>query len=106
MSTATVTLTKKDTLLPATNAPFAGTLITLTDSNGVIQTATVTGVETPPWTAVFPNVAAVAGATGTVTAQDQDTAGAAIGAMVSQTFTEIGSPVTFPGTTAISVAIA
>ena len=106
MSTATVTLTKVDTLLPAANAPFAGTLITLTDSNGVVQTATVTGVETPPWSAVFPNVAAVAGATGTVTAQDLDTAGAPIGAVVSQTFTEIGSPVTFPATSSIAVTIA
>lgn len=106
MSTATVTLTKVATPLPAANAPFASTLITLTDSAGVVQTATVTGVETPPWTAVFNNVAAVAGATGTVTAQDQDTAGAAIGAVVSAQFTEIGTPVTFPATTSIAVTIA
>ena len=106
MSTATVTLTKVTTNLPATNAAFASTVITLTDSAGAVQTATVTGVESPPWTAVFPNVAAVAGSTGTVTAQDKDSAGAAIGAAVSQSFTEIGSPATFPATTAISVAIA
>lgn len=106
MSTATVTLTKVTTPLPATNAPFAGTLVTLTDSAGVVQTVTVTGTETPPWTAIFNNVAAVAGAQGTVTAQDMDTAGAPIGAVVSQTFTEIGSPVTFPATNSIAVTIA
>lgn len=106
MSTATVTLTKVTANLPSTNAAFASTVVTLTDSAGAVQTATLTGAETPPWTAVFPNVAAVAGATGTVTAQDTDTAGAAIGAVVSQTFTEIGSPPTFPQTSAITVAIA
>lgn len=106
MSTATVTLTKVSTPLPSTNAAFASTVVTLTDSAGAVQTATLVGTETPPWTAVFQNVAAVAGATGTVTAQDTDSAGAAIGALVSQVFTEIGSPATFPATTAISVAIA
>lgn len=106
MSQATVTLTKVTTNLPAANAAFASTLITITDSAGVVQTASVTGVESPPWTAVFQNIAADAGATGTVTAQDVDANGAAIGALVSQTFTEIGSPPTFPQTTAISVAIA
>jgi hypothetical protein len=106
MSQATVSLTKVNTPLPSANAPFAGTLITLTDSSGTVQTATVTGVETPAWTAVFQNVAAVAGATGTVTAQDMDTAGAAIGSVVSVQFTEIGSPVTFPATSSITVKIA
>ena len=107
MSTATVTLTKVTANLPSTNAAFASTLVTLTDSAGAVQTATLNGTETPtPWVAVFQNVAAVAGAQGTETAQDQDTAGAAIGAVVTQTFTEIGSPATFPQTSAIAVAIA
>src|ERR1700743_337565 len=107
MSTATVTLTKVTVNLPSTNAAFASTLVTLTDSAGAVQTATLNGTETPtPWAAVFQNVAAVAGAQGTVTAQDQDTAGAAIGAVVTQPFTEIGSPATFPQTSAIAVAIA
>jgi len=107
MSQATVTVTVDTTaLLPSTNAPYASTLITLTDSAGAVQTASLTGTETPPWVAVFANVAAVAGATGTVTAQAVDTAGANIGAAISQTFTEIGSPATFPNPTAITVAIA
>ena len=106
MSTATVTLTKVSAPLPAANPAFASSVITLTDSAGAVQTVTVTGVETPPWVAVFQNVAAVAGASGTVSVQDTDTAGAAIGAAVSTTFTEIGSPAVFPQTTAITVAIA
>lgn len=107
MSTVTVTLTKNlGAALPAGNAPFASTLITLTDSTGAAQQASVTGVETPPWTAEFDNVAAGPGS-GTVTAQDLDTAGAAIGAVVSQTFTEIGAPpATFPQTTGITVSVA
>jgi hypothetical protein len=107
MSTATVTVSvNAAALLPATNAPFASTLVTLTDSAGAVQTASLVGTETPPWTAVFANVAAVAGATGTVTAQAIDTAGANIGSAISTTFTEIGSPATFPQPTAITVAIA
>jgi hypothetical protein len=106
MSQAIVTLTKNlSAPLPAANAAFASTLITLTDSAGAVQTASVNGSESPPWSATFQNVAAVAGASGTVTAQDLDTAGAAIGAAVTQTFTEIGSPAVFPQTTAITVAI-
>jgi hypothetical protein len=106
MSTATVILTVNTAaLLPASNAPFAATLVTLTDSAGTVQTAKLTGAETPAWTAVFPNVAAVAGASGTVTAQALDTAGANIGTAISQTFTEIGSPATFSAPTAISVTI-
>lgn len=102
MSTATVTITKTNTNLPAANAPFASTLVTLTDSAGVIQTVSLTDA---PWVATFNNVAAVAGATGSVTVQDLDSAGAAIGAALTQTFTEIGAPVTFPASSAVAVAI-
>jgi hypothetical protein len=107
MSTATVTLTKNPTApLPAANAAFAKTTVTVTDSAGtVIPPQDLNGKETPPWTAVFTNVAAVAGATGTVTAQDFDVNGLAIGAPVTATFTEIGTPPVFPQTTAITVAI-
>jgi len=87
MSTATVTVTVDTTaLLPAANAPFAKNSVTLTDSAGVVQTVDLTGAETPPWTAVFSNVAAVAGATGTVSVQALDSAGAAIGSPVTTTF--------------------
>jgi hypothetical protein len=107
MSTATVTLTKVDTVLPAANTAFAGTVVTLTDSAGNAQPpVTLTGKEVPAWTAVFMNVAAVAGAQGTVTAQDIDDKGSGIGVKITQAFTEIGSPATFPATSAITVVIA
>jgi hypothetical protein len=108
MSTATVTLTKDlASVLPAANAKYGKTTITVVDSAGASQSADVTGVETPPWTAVFSNVAAVAGATGTASYQDFDVNGLAIAGFAGKTtFTEIGSPATFPGTTGISVAIA
>jgi hypothetical protein len=104
MSTATVTLTQGPSV-PVGNVAYAKTTITLTDSAGAVQTATVNGSESPPWTAVFSNVAAVAGATGTVSAQDVDAAGANMGAAVSATFTEIGTPLTFTPTNAVNVAI-
>jgi hypothetical protein len=106
MSTATVTLTKVTTPLAAGAAAFAKTTVTLTDSAGVVQTADLVGTESPPWVAVFPNVAAVSGATGKVSAQDLDVAGQPMGAAVTTTFTEVGSAATFPATSAITVAIA
>lgn len=106
MSQATVTITNTATPAPAGAAAYASTLVTLTDSAGLVQTASLTGAETPPYTAVFQNVAAVAGASGTVTAQAIDANGANLGDAISTSFTEIGSPVTFPAPTAISVAIA
>jgi hypothetical protein len=109
MSKAIVTLTKNLTAVPpAGSNPYANTLITLTDAANGVQTATVDGTETPPWTAEFDDIDATAGGIGTVVAQDQDAGGVAIGASVSQTFTEIGggtTGATFPATTAITVAV-
>lgn len=108
MSKAIVLLVKDLTVaLPAGANPYANTLITLTDSAGDVQTATVDGTETPPWTAEFDDIAAVAGASGTVVAQDQDAGGVAIGAPITQGFTEIGgvTPATYPATTGISVTV-
>lgn len=100
---ATVTLTVDVTaLLPATNAAYLKTTITVTDANAQAQTADVNGTETPPWTAVFNNVATGAGI---ASAQAFDVNGAAIGDPVSTPFTEVGSPETFPAVTAISVAV-
>jgi hypothetical protein len=106
MSVATVTVTNTTTPAPAGAAAYTSTLVTLTDSAGAVQTASLTGTETPPYVAVFQNVAAVVGATGTVTAQALDSTGANLGSAVSTTFTEIGSPATFPAPTSIAVAIA
>jgi hypothetical protein len=105
---ATVTLTKNPNApLPAVNAAFKKTTITVTDGASAVQTADVDGTtESPPWTAVFNNVA-----TGncTASAQDFDVNGTPIGSAVSTPFTEAGSPpppATFPQTTGISVAVA
>jgi hypothetical protein len=102
---ATVTLTVNTAaLLPAANAAFKQTTITVTDANSAVQTANVNGTETPlPWVAVFQNVAAGAG---TASAQAFDVDNVAIGPPVSTTFTEVGSPpATFPQPMGISVAV-
>lgn len=105
MSKAVVTVTVDPTAaLPAGSNPFAHILLTLTDSEGAVQTAIVDGTETPAWTAEFNDIAAVADAQGTVTAQAQDADGVAIGTPISQTFTEIGGA-TFPAPTSISVTV-
>ena len=106
MSTATVTLTKDAaSVLPAGSAAYASTAVTLTDSAGATQSAKLDGTESPPFVAVFQNVAAVAGGTGTVAWQDMDTAGAPIpGFAGSVSFTEIGQA-TFNGTTGATVAL-
>jgi hypothetical protein len=106
MNLATVTLTVNPAaLLPAANAAFKKTTITVTGGDGVVQTADVVGTETPPWTAAFSNVA-----TGNCTAAYAafDVNGLAIAGFSGSTpFTEAGSPppTTFPGPTGISVAV-
>ena len=105
MSTALVqvivTIAKGTAIATPTGAAFASTSVVVTDSTGVAQPAVLlTGVETPtPW--AFS--ASVAPGAGTVVATDLDANGAALGAPVSQTFTEAGSPPTFLPTTGITV---
>lgn len=101
MVTVTVVLTKTTANLPTTNAAFANTSVVVTDSTGVAQPAVLlTGVETPtPWAFT----ASVAIGAGTVVATDMDVNGAPIGTPVTQSFTEAGSPPTFPQTSAITV---
>jgi hypothetical protein len=99
---AIVQLTKVTTVLPATNAAFAGTQVVLTDSANSVQNATLTGIETPPWSVQFANVAAGAGS---VVATDVDTAGATLGTPVTVQFTEL-APATFPATSAATVTSA
>jgi hypothetical protein len=107
--TATVVLTKNLTApLPAGSAAYASTLITLTDSSGAQFTAEVDGQESPAWTAEFPGLAQSTGGSGSVVAQDQDASGKAIGAPVTQSYTDLASgtgATTFPQTTAISVSL-
>lgn len=83
--------------LPAQNAAFAGTNAALTDAAGNVQNAVMTGAENPPWSTVFSGIAAGAG---TCLIQDVDSKGNPIGAPISLSFTEAGSPppATFPQT--------
>lgn len=102
---ATVTFTVDVTaVLPPGAQPYDHTVLSVKDAAGNVQTANVNGTESPPWTAVFSSVAAGAG---TVTAQAVDAAGSSIGTLISQDFTEVGTPppATFPAPTAIAVAV-
>jgi hypothetical protein len=102
---ATVLVTVDPTAaIPAGNAAQKNIVLTLTDFAGVVQTANVDGTtESPAWTAVFSNVAA---GLGSVSAQAMDTAGAAMGAAVSASFTEGGGVGgTFNQPTALAVTV-
>jgi hypothetical protein len=105
-NTATVTLTVNPAaVLPSGSAAFLQTTITVTDAANAVQTVNVNGTETPPWVAVFNNVAAGAG---TAAYQAFDANSVAIPGFAGSTpFTEAGSPppTTFPGPTGISVAV-
>lgn len=98
-----VALSKVTANLPSTNATFAGTSVVVTDSTGTPQNAVVlTGTETPtPWSFTT----SVATGAGTVVATDLDANGVAIGAPVTQAFTEAGTPppATFMQTSGITV---
>jgi hypothetical protein len=96
-----VAVTKGASIASPTGAAFKATSVVVTDSTGAAQTAVLlTGIETPtPWafsTSVAPGA-------GTVVATDLDINGATMGAPISQTFTEAGTPASFLPTTAISV---
>jgi hypothetical protein len=102
MANILVQLTTVQATLPATNAPFQQTVVTSTDGAGGVQTANLTGVETPPWSVIFKNVAA---GTGNVVATPTDTAGTAIGTPVTQAYTVTGGTTggTFPSVSGITV---
>jgi hypothetical protein len=99
---AIVQLAKTTTALPSGNAAFAGTQVVLTDSAGNAQKATLTGIETPPWSVQFANVADGAGS---CVATDVDTAGNPIGNPLSVQFSEL-APATFPATSGLTVTSA
>jgi hypothetical protein len=84
-----------------TGVPFASISVVVTDSSGTPQPPVLlTGSETPtPWafsTSVNPGA-------GTVVATALDTNGATLGAPITQSFTEAGSPPTFQPPTGITV---
>lgn len=95
MANILVQLTVAQATLPAANAPFQQTVVTSTDGAGGVQTANLTGGETPPWSVVFQNVAA---GTGNVVATPTDTAGTAIGSPVTQAYTVTSGGGTGTGT--------
>ena len=68
-------------------AAIATRLVTVTDSAGASQNASLTGAESPAWSTQFQNVADGA-LTGTV--QDQDASGNAVGSAVTFSFAGSG----------------
>ena len=80
---------------------IVSTSVVVTDSSGTPQPAVVlTGVESPtPW--AF-NTSVAPGA-GTIVATDLDATGATVGTLVSQAFTEVGTPPVSMTTTGITV---
>jgi hypothetical protein len=88
------------TALPAANAAYASTLITLTDASSKVQTASVNGTESPAWTATFTGVAVGAF---TLSAQAKDANGANIGAAATGSYTETGTPATYPAPASFTV---
>ena len=100
MYNVTVSLTKTDTPLP-TGIVFGHTNLTVTDAANAVQTFSLNGGETIPWTTP---VAGLADGQSTYVAQDVDSSGAAIGTAVTVTFTPKAA--TFPATTAVVVNIA
>lgn len=96
-----VALTQGAPINSPTGAAYASTSVVVTDSTGVAQPAVVlTGSETPT---PFAFTTSVTPGDGTVTAQDTDVNGAAMGSPVSQAFTEAGTPVTFAPTSGITI---
>ena len=98
-ATILVQINKVNANLPLANAAFAGTKITVTDSAGAAQTATVVGTETPPWSASFSDVAVGVVA---IVATDLDAKGETIGTPITQNFTT-NAPTQFPQTSGITV---
>jgi len=78
--------------LPGT-AAFGKVTLVVTDASGAVQTQSVTGVENPPYSATFTNLAAGAGS---VVATCLDVNGATLGTALSQAFTT--APATGAGT--------
>lgn len=97
MANILITVTKTDTPLPS-GVVFGHTNLVVTDSANAIQTLTVNGSETPPWTIT---AIGLADGSGTVVGSDVDANGNLIGTAVTQTFTT--GAVTFPATTGITV---
>lgn len=85
-------------------AAIATRLVTVTDSAGASQNASLTGAESPAWSTTFSSLADGA-VTGTV--QDQDASGNAVGSPVSFNFAGSGGgTVTGQPTASVTVTAA
>ena len=103
MSSILVQITVVQTTTPSTNTAFQQLTVVSTDGAGAVQTANLTGVETPPWSASFQNVAA---GTGNVVATATDTNNTAMGTPLTQAYTVTtgtGTGGTFPQPSGITV---
>lgn len=98
---ATVSVATSLQPLPA-GVTFDHITITVKDGAGVAQTANVNGTESPPFTAVFNNVAAGAG---TADAQAFDSSGNALGSPATQSTFTMPAAATFPQPTSLSVSV-
>jgi hypothetical protein len=89
------------TIATPTGAAFANITVVVTDSTGNPQAPVkLTGIETPTPYAFSTSVAPGAGV---VTATAVDINGVTLGAVITQTFTEAGTPPTFAPPTALTV---
>lgn len=102
MFSAVVQIVKTDTPLPHAEVVFHHTHVEVDDAAATVQSFDLDGSETPPWSVKVDNLADGAGQ---VTAQDVDTNGNPIGAVVSVPFSGsgTGTPANFPATTGITV---
>ena len=100
---ATVTVSTAAAPLPA-GITFDHITITVKDGAGASQTANVNGTESPPFTAVFNNVAS---GSCTADAQAIDSTGANLGTPATQLLFTMPTPVatTFPQPASLSVAV-
>jgi hypothetical protein len=100
---ATVTVNSSPAALPP-GITFDHITITVKDGAGASQTANVNGTETPPFTAVFNNVAS---GSCTADAQAFDSTGTALGSPATQNQFTMPAPVatTFPQPTSLSVSV-
>lgn len=101
----TATVTANVTPVPVPDGiTFDHITITVKDGAGASQTANVNGTESPPFTAVFNNVAA---GNCTADAQAFDSTGAALGSAATQLAFTMPAPVatTFPQPGLLSVAV-
>jgi hypothetical protein len=104
MSQIVVQLVVTPTPLPAANIPFAAIALVVTDNSGaVLPPVTLTGIETPPWSATLTGVDGNAEATAVATALD--TAGNTLATLSGSESGMGGELGTFPNPTGMTVTV-